>query len=76
MLAALSKLEENLNGLDAFLVNVIHDEFVVEALGEHAQLAKNAIEKAMTEGMLTIFPHATTINLVEAHIGTSWADAK
>ncbi len=76
MLAALAKLEENLMGIDAFLVNVIHDELVVEAVEEHAQLAKTAIEKAMIDGMLTIFPMATTINLVEANIGKSWADAK
>jgi hypothetical protein len=28
----------------------------------------------MTAGMLDVFPDASTKGLVEAHIGTSWAD--
>ncbi len=76
MLSTLARLERNLKGIDAFPVNVVHDELVLEASIEDAEYAKSAVEKAMIEGMLSIFPRATTLNLVEAHIGKSWADAK
>lgn len=49
-MAALSGLENNLNGIDSFLVNIIHDEIVLEASKEHAKLAKKAVERTMTEG--------------------------
>ena len=38
--------------------------------------ALTAVEKVMIAGMLQIFPEASTLNLVDAHAGENWADAK
>ena len=74
--AALARLDKYLDGLDACLVNVVHDELIVEAADNDAPAAKAALERAMTEGFLEVFPEASTRDLVEAKIGKSWAEAK
>ncbi len=65
-----------MKGLDARLVNIIHDEIIFEVAKEDTEKALVAIEEMMIEGMLQIFPNASTIELVEAHVGKNWADAK
>ena len=73
LLAALAALHDRLIGLDAVVLAVIHDEIIVEcapALGEHV---KALLEESMIAGMLAIFPEASTIGLVEAHLAHSWA---
>ncbi|SFM74584.1 DNA polymerase I-3'-5' exonuclease and polymerase domains [Nitrosomonas communis] len=55
-------------------IAVIHDEIILAAREDCAEHAKQLLEKAMVEGMLAIFPAASTSGLVEAHIGNSWAD--
>nr|WP_281721132.1 DNA polymerase [Nitrosomonas nitrosa] len=55
-------------------IAVIHDEIILMAREDCAENAKQLLENAMVEGMLAIFPEASTIGLVEAHIGDSWAD--
>ncbi len=78
MLAALAALEHSLNetGIDVKLVNVIHDEIVLEAAKEVSEQTKEILQKAMIDGMLKIFPDAATNGLVEANVGDNWADAK
>jgi DNA polymerase-1 len=76
LLAALSKLDYYLSGMDAKLVNIIHDELVIEAAEKDIADVKIAVKKAMVEGMLAIFPEASTKNLVEINIGANWAEAK
>lgn len=76
LLAALAHLERKLRGLDAQLVNVVHDELVVEAAEQDAAAVQQALEEAMVAGMLDLFPTAATCGLVEAHVGTNWATAK
>jgi DNA polymerase-1 len=76
MLAALAHLERSLRGLDAHLVNIVHDELVVEAAEQEAAAVQQALEQAMVAGMLAIFPTASTRGLVEAHAGPNWAAAK
>ena len=76
MLAALAALDRRLKGLDAKLVNVVHDEIVLEVAADQAQAAKTAVEAAMVEGMLSVFPRANCNGLVEAHSGCNWAEAK
>ena len=44
LLAALSFLPQRLVGLDAVLVNVMHDELIVEAAVADAAQAKAAVE--------------------------------
>jgi DNA polymerase-1 len=76
MLAALAALDRRLKGLDAKLVNVVHDEIVLEVAADQAAAAKTAVEEAMVEGMLSVFPRADCNRLVEAHSGCNWAEAK
>jgi len=76
LLAALSALDGRLKTLDAKLVNVVHDELVLEVGAEQAAAAKTAVEEAMVEGMLSVFPRANCNGLVEAHSGGNWAEAK
>ena len=76
MLAALPKLEGYLTGTDAKLVNIIHDEIVIEAAEEDLAQVITAVDSTMVEGMLAIFPEASTKNLVEIKAGDNWAEAK
>ncbi len=76
LLAALARLENHLRNLDAKLVNIVHDEIVLEVAEKDVQPAIEALKKAMTEGLLAIFPHATAVGLVEARAGINWAEAK
>ena len=76
LLAALAALDRRLKTLDAKLVNVVHDELVLEVAADQAPAAKTAVEEAMVEGMLSVFPRANFNGLVEAHSGCNWAEAK
>ena len=76
MLAALAALDRRLKGIDAKLVNVIHDEILLEVAASDVNAAKTAVEEAMVEGMLSVFPQANCNGLVEAHSGPNWAAAK
>ncbi len=61
---------------DAQLVNIVHDELVVECDTEQAVAVQAEVERAMVSGFLTIFPSATTRGLVEARSGANWSAAK
>jgi DNA polymerase I len=78
ILATLAVLDRHLAGLNARLVNIVHDELVLEVAEADADKAIAAVESAMTEGFLAIFPEgrAVTTGLVEAHQGPNWAAAK
>lgn len=76
LMAALGKLPEYLAGIDARLVNIIHDEIVLEVSEEDMFKAMEAVEKAMIDGMLAIFPQASTKGLVDINVGDNWAKAK
>jgi DNA polymerase I-like protein with 3'-5' exonuclease and polymerase domains len=71
-------LEDALAGLDARLVNVVHDELVLEVAEGDATAVKAAVERAMVEGFLAVFPDGAgvTAGLVEAKAGPNWAAAK
>jgi DNA polymerase-1 len=73
-LAALGHLMRRLDGLDAVPVAVVHDELIVEASEADAHKVAGILEASMVAGMLDVFPNASTYGLVEAHVGTSWAD--
>ncbi len=74
--AALTALDRKLEGLDAKLVNVVHDEIVLEVGPQDVGAAKVALEQAMVEGMLAVFAAAVVEGLVDAHAGENWAAAK
>ena len=72
----LAILETYLSGLDAKLVNIVHDELVLEVAEADVERAKAAVVSAMTKGMLTIFPDASVRDLVGVNSGPNWAAAK
>ena len=74
LLAALAELQ--LDSLNARLVNIVHDELVVECEPEQAGAVSAEVERAMMAGFLAIFPNGSTRDLVEAHSGPNWAAAK
>jgi DNA polymerase I len=76
LLAAMTNLEPRLVQLGAALVNVVHDELVVECDPERAADVAAAIVDAMTRGFLSVFPEGSTRELVDAHSGPNWAAAK
>jgi len=78
MLAALIALDNKIasTGINAKMVNIVHDEIILEVAEEHAGAACSILEEAMIEGMLFVFPEAFTNGLVEAAIGDNWAETK
>lgn len=78
MLCSLIQLEKLLDGKRAKIVNVIHDEIVVECPEDMGEDVKALVEKAMINGFLEVFPDGKpfTKDLVDAKINTNWADAK
>ena len=78
MLAALISLDNKLIGfgMDAKIVNIVHDEIVLEVVEDQAEKVKEILEESMVEGMLFVFPEAVTSGLVEAAIGNNWTEAK
>jgi len=74
LLYSLVRLPEALHGLDAFIINATHDEIVLEVGDADVPRAKDVLEECMVQGMLDVFPDASTVGLVEARVGRSWAD--
>jgi DNA polymerase I-like protein with 3'-5' exonuclease and polymerase domains len=58
------------------MINLVHDEIVLEVANRDVEAAKQALVQGMTEGFLQIFPEACNRDLVEAHDGTNWQEAK
>ena len=75
-LAVLSLLDEYMDDINDRLINLVHDEFVFEVAEKNVDRALVAVENVMVAGMLQIFPDASTKNLVDAHAGDNWEDAK
>ena len=78
LMATLAMLDAHLDGLDAKLVNVVHDELVLEAAEADVDAVRHAVEAAMLEGYLAIFPdpRGTTTGLAKAGVGPNWGEAK
>lgn len=78
LLASLARLPKALQGLEARLVNHVHDEILIECRSEEVDQTKLALMEAMTKGFLEVFPaHADmTRDLVESKSGSNWFVAK
>jgi DNA polymerase-1 len=77
MLETLAILDDALVGDDAQLVNVVHDELVLEACTERAEAVRRLVEDAMREGFLRMFDAPYMLSaLVESGVGATWEDAK
>lgn len=77
LLCALVRLEQYSKIYPFSFIANIHDEIILECLPKHAKKIKAVLEKAMNDAFRDVFPNArATKNLVDAHIGNSWANAK
>lgn len=75
LLAALVELDK-ITGPGVKLVNIIHDEIVLEVDEDRVEEATKNLEEAMVNGMLRVFPECETRELIEYAVGDSWGDAK
>lgn len=55
------------------MLATVHDELLLLTTPEHADAAKELLEREMRNAWLDIFPDTATDNLVEAAVGNSWA---
>jgi DNA polymerase-1 len=76
LLTTLARLPKALVGLDAQLYHNVHDELIIETSPADAEQAACALQAAMTEGFLAVFPEAADIrkDLVKVKMGSNWAE--
>ncbi len=74
LLSALALFPERLGGLDAKLVNVVHDEVLFEVAEADVSKAVPIIEAVMVEAMQAVFPDCSTRNLVDISVGKDWGN--
>ena len=72
MKAALVVLQKRLEGLDAELIAVIHDEVIVQTPPPFVDEVRGIVEQAMIDGMQTFV--STVPITAEAVVGKSWAE--
>jgi DNA polymerase I-like protein with 3'-5' exonuclease and polymerase domains len=65
--------DENIEG---GLVLFDHDELMLEVRAEDVPRAAELLERAMTDAFVLFFPNASTVGLVDVHVGDNWAAAK
>ena len=78
LLASMVQLPQQLQGLDARLVNHVHDEIILSVAAGDEMAAATALEQAMVNGFLAIFPNGEALlpGLVEVKTGANWAETK
>lgn len=74
MSAAMIRLRSKLK--HGKIINSVHDEIIVEVQEKYAEECKVAVESAMVNGMLEIFPKANTFGIAVAAICDSWGEKK
>ena len=72
MKAALVVLQKRLEGLDAELVAVIHDEVIVQKPPPFADQVRVIVEQAMNDGLKTFVGEVPIT--AETVLGRSWAE--
>ena len=58
------------------IVNMVHDEIILECPQGLEDVAGGLLISSMTKGMLDVFPGAEVTGLAEASYGTTWFNAK
>lgn len=76
LLITLALLDKALTGLDADIVNHVHDEIVLDVSEDDVSKASNILQDCMVNAFLTLFPNACVRDLVEVGVGDNWAEAK
>lgn len=75
-LIRLNELFRKCPDYNARLCLTVHDEISCYCPLEDAATVKGLVEQEMVAGFLDIFPTGSIRDLVEAHIGPDWAEAK
>lgn len=82
ILYALWKLDKTIcdNNIPARIVATVHDEILVECAASVGEKVKNLLAQVMLEAFRFVFMRigiqGADANIVEAHIGSNWYDAK
>ena len=78
MLKAMVNLWDSIrkSGISARILNIVHDEVIVDCHVDHVEIMKSYIKVAMCSAMAFIFPDATVEGLVDVGVGNNWAEAK
>lgn len=76
MSLALIYLYSGIQNKNAHILLTVHDEIMLESKEDMANEIASILEDSMEAAYLTIFPEGVTNNLVKAHIGDTWAEAK
>jgi DNA polymerase-1 len=73
-LETLRHLEKHLEGLDWQLVNVVHDDLILEVAESDMRQAVSGVRQAMREGFLAVFPEGEDVTggLAEIETGETW----
>jgi len=75
MLIALTLINKHLPK-GAALINVVHDEVIVECKESLVEQVKPIVEDCMKKAFLIVFPKGVITGIVEASSGKNWAEAK
>ncbi len=70
------KARNKLKDTDAKIVNIVHDEVIIECENTFLPEVSTIIKDAMIESMVQLFPEAPTEGLAEPHWGVTWKEAK
>jgi DNA polymerase I-like protein with 3'-5' exonuclease and polymerase domains len=76
MLRALRLVHARLHGLRAWIVAIVHDEIVVEAVEDDCEKARVILEEGMLEAFRITFPGAPSHGVATAGVGVDWLMAK
>jgi DNA polymerase I-like protein with 3'-5' exonuclease and polymerase domains len=74
LMSALRRLPQTLTGTDAALYHTVHGEITLQVPLDHAETAAQALQDAMVQGFLDVFPDAADVVAApEVKQGASWA---
>ena len=77
LMTTLRNLPAALSGLDANIVNLIHDEILLKTSERDAEKAGVILARVMEDAFCSVLPQGKAFrgNIVEWHQGKSWAEA-
>lgn len=58
------------------LVNVVHDEIIIECEDKYTAQCKEILSECMTRAYQKIFPEGPLRDLIEVNVGKSWSEVK
>ena len=78
MQIALARLDRVFLGEPVQLIATVHDEVVMLVPDDHAAVARigSVAQREMVAAFATVFPKASTLNLIEPKVGPTWGDLR